>query len=310
MGKQVPQKIKDLYPYAFKRDQLYLASSFDEYFNLLLNAVKITKKNGEAVNFAVEDFAKRALFGGGAVGYDKLIDKFYFVAGEGVNDLGNPYYLNFYTANGKTYRRVATYEPKEEGAYIINATPTKQAIADLIRETTDFMNECNVAIWQNLRACKTPYIVICRDDNLRLSFEQAIEQKQTGQAVVVVSNELGEGLKAVDIGVNYLADKFQEISDHRRDLLLNKLGIMSASYKKERVQGAEVNASLGQVTDYVYLLIDTFNKQCETYDIDYKMSFNGSLEEIYFDGDSEDGEAVQEVDVNDVEEKDKIKYGL
>ena len=66
--------------------------------------------------------------------------------------------------------------------------------------------------------------------------------------------------------------------------LLTKLGIMNANTdKRERVQVGEVNATLGQCLDYLYLLIDTFNKQCETYEIPYKMIINSSIEELYVD---------------------------
>ena len=57
---------------------------------------------------------------------------------------------------------------------------------------------------------------------------------------------------------------------------------MSANIdKKERVQVGEVNTTINQATDYIYLLIDTFNKQCESYDLPFKMSCNGSIEELY-----------------------------
>ena len=168
----------------------------------------------------------------------------------------------------------------------------------LIKETTDFMTNCDVAMRQNLEACKTPYIVVCKNEDLRLSFEQALQQKVLGQACIIVSEDLGDGLKAVDVGVNYLIDKFAEARDTERDTLLTKLGILTANTdKKERVQSAEVNANLGQASDYIYLLIETFNKQCKTYDLPFKMVFNGSMEEIYIN----DGNDIDEVDVNDVE---------
>lgn len=300
------KKIKDLNPVSNKPYGVY--SRFEEYFNLLVNAVKITAKNGNSINFDIETFVKRGLFENGAMGYDKITKKWFYVYGQGLNELGNPTDLILVTANGKTMSRKASYENVDDGVYRIMALPVAMSMSQLIKETTDFMTNCDVAMRQNLEACKTPYIVVCKDENLRLSFEQAIQQKQQGQAVVVVSEQLGDGLKAIDIGVNYLVDKFSEARDMERDTLLNKLGIMTANInKKERVQSAEVNATLGKATDYIYLLIDTFNKQMETYGLDFEMSLNGSLEDIYID-DTDDGEQqgkdeVVDVDVNDVERK-------
>lgn len=300
-------KIKDLNPASNKPYGVY--SRFDEYFNLLMNAVKVVSAStGEDINYAVETFIKRGLFENGAMGYDKITQKWFYVYGQGLNELGNPTDLILVTANGKTLPRKAYYDKDIDGAYKIDALPVSMSMAQMIKATTTFMENCEVAMRQNLEACKTPYIVVCKNKDLQLSFEQAIQQKQDGQAVVVVSEELGEGLKAINIGVDFLVDKFSEARDQERDTLLNKLGIMTANInKRERVQSAEVNATLGQATDYIYLLIDTFNKQCEAYDIDYKMVLNGSLEEIYLN-DVEDNEKIKEVDVNDVEVERKTNY--
>lgn len=298
------RKIKDLNPVSTcKANGVY--SRFDEYFNLLMNAVKVVSAQGEeAINYETETFLKRGLFENGAMGYDKLTKQWYYIYGQGLNEFGNPTSLIFVTANGKTFERKAYYENEEDGAYKVDALPTNMSMSQLIKATTDFMTNCEVAMTQNLDACKTPYIVVCKDEKLRLSFEQALQQKQTGQAVVVVSEDLGDGLKAVDIGVTYLVDKFAEARDTERDTLLTKLGILTANTdKKERVQSAEVNASLGQASDYIYMLIDNFNKQCDSYGIPYKMVFNGSMEEIYLQDVDGDGD----IDVNDIEKGQQIQ---
>lgn len=296
MAKVGSKKIRDLNP--VKRKPYGVYSRFDEYFNLLLNSVQIkVKSTGKGLDYATEHYVKYGLFDGGAMGYDKVANKWASCYGEGLNEQGNPTSLIFVTANGKTWTRDAYYEDKKDGAYLVKALPNvTMTMSSLIKETTDFMKNCDVAMRQNLEACKTPFIVICKDEDLRLSIEQAIQQKQQGQAVIVVSEQLGDGLKSIDIGVNYLCDKFKEIRDEERNTLLNKIGIMTNSIeKRERVQSAEVNATIGQATDYIYLLIDTFNKQCETYGLDFEMVLNGSLEEIYVDADG-DGQVDETTD--------------
>lgn len=297
------RKIKDLNPISICRaNGVY--SRFEEYFNLLMNAVKVVSAQGEAsINYEEETFLKRGLFENGSMGYDKITKKWYYVYGLGLNNDGDPTELCFVTANGKTFTRPAYYDNKDDGAYKVDALPINMSMSQMIKATTDFMINCEMAMTQNLEACKTPYIVVCKNENLRLSFETALQQKQTGQAVVVVSEELGDGLKAVDIGVTYLVDRFAEARDTERDTLLTKLGILTANIdKKERVQSAEVNATLGQASDYIYMLIDNFNKQCDSYGLPYKMLFNGSMEEIYLNDNEGDGD----IDVNDIEKGQQI----
>lgn len=296
------KKIRDLNPEKRKAPN-GVFSRYYEYLNLLLNAVRIKEKgSGKTLPFVVETFVKRALFENGFAGYDKITKQFYYVYGEGLDEYGLPTQLVFVTANGIAFTRKACYDKDEDGAYIIYGLPIPNlTMGAIIHETTQFMLNCDIAMRQNLEACKTPYIVVCRDDNLRLSFEQAIAQKESGQAALVVSSELGDGLKAIDIATNYLVDKFREARDAERDEMLNKFGILTSnSDKRERVQSAEVNATLGQASDYVYLLIDTFNKQAETYDLPYEMEFNGSMEEIYIEGGT-DTQPAEDTDVNDVE---------
>lgn len=300
-----PVKIKDLNPVGRKPYGVY--DRFTEFFNLLLNSVKIVvKSTGKELNFEVETFVKKTLFEDGAVGFDKLTRKFYLVFGEEINDYGNPKTLNFRTANGrKTFTRKASYEDEELGAYMIKALPSSMSMAKLIKETTDFIANCDVAMRQNLEASKTPYVMVVKNKDLLLSYEQTLQQKQNGQAVVLVSEDIANDVKSIDISVDFLVDKFREARDAERDTLLTKLGILTANTdKKERVQSAEVYSGLGQATDYIYLLIDTFNKQMETYGLDFEMVFNGSMEQIYID-DGDQSPAPNEDEQDAVNELNK-----
>lgn len=302
------RKVRDLNPE--RRARPYgTFSRYSEYLNLLLNAVKIIDKgSGETLPFVVETFVKRALFENGAAGYDKITKQWYFVYGEGLDEYGKPTELVLVTANGKAFTRKAYYDKDEDGAYeVLGLSIPNLTIGAIIQETTDFMQNCDLAMRQNLEACKTPYIVVCRDENLRLSFDTALQEKQLGQAAIVVNEELGDGLKAISVNTPYLVDKFEQARDAERDTLLNKLGILTSNVnKRERVQSAEVNATLGQATDYIYLLIDTFNKQCETYAIPCEMQFNGSMEEIYLNGGGQPKtNPADDTDVNDVEKGQK-----
>ena len=267
------KKIRDLNP-AFSGGA---STRFLEYKNLLINAVSI-----KGLKFNEERFVKSCLIENGAVGFDRLTDKWANVYGEGINDLGNPETLTFVFPNRSTYQRRAYYEPDEMGAYMILALPNTFALSTMIRETVEVEAMCDKAIRQNLKACQTPYIVVVKDEDTRLSVLQAIQEKEEGDPVVIVSADISEGLKGVQTETPYMVDKFVTYRDQERDRLLNKLGIMSANInKRERVQVGEVNATVGQCMDYIYLLIDTFNKQMETYGLPFEMVLNESLEELY-----------------------------
>lgn len=285
--------IRDLYPVRkFGRGGELL---YQEYKNLLMNAVTI-----DGVDFNTEVLIKDALIEGGVVGYDSITDKWAFVYGEGLNELGNPTNLTFVFRNGVAFARRAYYNPDPNGAYIIKALPSSMSLGAMIARTTDFLANCDTAINQNVNACKTPFIIVSRNKDIQLSIEHAIQQQQDGEPVIIVSEDLGDALKAVNISVDYIADRILTIRDAERDRLLNKLGIMSANInKRERVQVGEVNATVGQCEDYIYLMIDTFNKQMVTYNLPFEMKLNGSLETLYDNTTVETTKVNEEVISND-----------
>lgn len=258
-----------------------VAYRYDEFLNLLLNNIVITHKDGSAYEYQIETFIKKQLIECGRVGYDKVSKVWANISRTGrLNEYGNMTSLTFMLKNGKVFRRQASYENKPNGAYAIMALPHYFCLSVLIQETAEFISNCEIAIKQNLDAVKTPYIITAKSKDMRLSIEHAIQQKEDGTPVIVVDETLGDALKPQDTSVEYIADKIDELKQKRVDLLLNKLGIMSANInKKERVQVGEVNATVGQCLDYIYLMIDTFNKQMDYYGIDAVMSENTSLEE-------------------------------
>ena len=274
---------------------------FDEYFNLLMNSVKITN-----VDFNQERFIKRQLFDNGSVGYDRAVDLWAMVAASGaeLNALGNPTKLVLFSFNGRSYEKRASYEPNERGAYKIDVFPAPYSMAKMIKNTTDIMRECDLAAVQNLKGSKAPVIIVCRDPDIQLSIQQAIQQQQQGFPVVVVSPDIADGLKPVDMAANLILDQITTFRDHERDELLNKIGTMTANInKRERVQVGEVDATIGKVVDYSYSIIDTWNKQMETYGLPFKMEFNGSMEDLYadeiaHDPDKEENKETEDDDIS------------
>lgn len=269
-------KIRDLAPckrFAGHGDALY-----EEYKALLMNAVKISGLPSD-----IEKFVKSCLIENNQVGFDCITRRWAIAYGEGVNEYWNPTLIIFKFPNNRaSYQRPAFYEAAANGAYLIKALPTDVSFAEIIKATTDEMCECDISIRQNLKATRTPFVAVVKDENTRLSLLSAIEQKEEGKPAVVTSADIAEGLKGVVFDTPYIVDKVEQYRTIIRDRLLNKLGIMSANInKRERVQVGEVNATVGQCVDYIYLWIDTFNAQMEDYGLPYRMELNGALEELY-----------------------------
>jgi hypothetical protein len=274
---------------------------FDEYYSLLLNAIKITKKDDSLIVKSVENFIKKIITTDGIVGYDGVSNKWRKVILSGtLNDLDLEKSATFLIQNNGRYMKSLTYEESDGTKYyVIPSTENRLSFYELIKATTDFMYLCDEAINQNIESSKRAKIVVCRDENTRLSLQHAIVQNQSGQAVVMVSEGLADGLKGIDIDVNLFAGNLVEIRDQARDNLFNKLGILTANTnKRERVQATEVNATAGVASDYIYMLIDCFNSYCKTYGIDAKMNYNGSMEEMYLNKKNQGDDIVSD-DMNE-----------
>lgn len=258
---------------------------YNEFLNLLTNAIEIEGID----NYRQRKLVKRLLLEEGKVGYDGVTKKWYRISPQGKLDENGDYMsAKFLPNNGSAgFDADLSYEPKHEGAYLIDALPAYGiTFGDLIHEACDFMEQADLCARQNLDANKTPFVGVCKDEETRLSLIEALEQKRMGQCALIVSPELGDALKGVSFQTNFIADKALALRDQERDTLLNKLGVLTANTdKKERVQSTEVNAKLGECTDYIYMLIDTFNEQMEAYGLPFSMKYNGSMEELYEDGD-------------------------
>ena len=274
-------RVKDL-PKVEGADNTAPLYSSAEYLNLLANAVTI-----EGIDYKKARYAIKLLINEGAVGYDSITDRFYKISEIGKDEEGDPIKGMFYAQNNKKFTRYLSYEPKEDGAFYIRALPYGEiTFREIVERSGDFISLCDTALIQNLKACMTPYIVAVKDKDTLLSVRHALQQKEDGQAVLIVSEGLSDALQATKIGVEFLSDKFVELREGERDRLLKKMGIVTDITKGERVQTSEVDANVCQASDYIYMMIDTFNKQCEQYGLPFKMKANGTFEELYTEPDN------------------------
>lgn len=264
----------------------YLNVAFNDIYTLLLNAVKI-----EGVPFYKENFIKRALFSRGQVGYVRSADVWAYVSGEGLNGYEFPLSGIFASAKGEITRGELSYEADGD-KYLILANEVAYPLITTILVTCEFLATLDVGINQNAKAVRIPrYIAVSDDDDaaaLKLSLMYANEQIEEGIPVIKISEQMGKALTNVQMNVELIADRLLELKQEIRNELLTRLGILTAnSTKRERVQVGEVNAHVGECVDSIYVIIDCFNKQMQSYNLPFEMKLNGVIEDLYADGENE-----------------------
>lgn len=278
LNKSNVKKIRDLNPHNYFKD-----NEFEEFLGIAYNSIKIRPTDPNfKFGYVQEDFIKNQLLKSNYVGFDKLSGLFSVIYTYGLNEYWLPKYGTFVFPDGRSYTRALDYEPNKIGAYCIRALPTELTIARLIKRSTDKIAMGEALIRQNLPAVATPFIVQVRDKDVELSIKQAIQQRQEGKPVIVIDTNIADGIKGIQTYTEFISPQVDELNDKERNRLLNRLGTMTANInKRERVQATEVNATVGQCEDYLYILIDNVNNQFKTYGIPLVMEINNSLEELY-----------------------------
>lgn len=253
------------------------ASEYEFFKSLVKNAITI-----EGMTYIEEQFFLETLFNSNYVGYEGITKKFrkatpIFEDGDII-----PTKATFILGNQKSVDLNISYLP--EGLnYLFRGFPSSTTFSELVRSSTDIMKICDVSIIQNLLAVRSPQILECEDPETRLSLFHAIQQQQAGAPVVVVAKGFGNSLKSITTGVTPIFPQLYEYRQQVRDELLNRLGTLTANTnKKERVQATEVQATVGQCEDSIYIVIDNLNKQFKSYGFtQYEAKLNNSLEELY-----------------------------
>lgn len=263
-------------------------NEYEEFKGILKNALSISETTWEEQNRILD-----LLIENNRVGYDTVTDYWGEAAGLDFNKYRNPVWLEFIYPQGTPIKRRASYEPNPDGSYLIRGIPSDISFGKIIKAATDVIELCDNVIMQNLAANKTPEIVVVPDADTRLSVLQAIQQKQQGAPAIVVSDKILDALKGVPLNTPFIVNEVYTFRQQVRDNLINKLGTMSANInKRERVQVGEVNATVGQCEDYIYMLIDNFNRQMESFGLKPRISLNNSLEELYTVGGVSDMEST------------------
>lgn len=243
---------------ALKKSQEYKETYLKRFSTFFHNAVKI-----ETNEF--KDLPKRylleTLMNKGAIAFDRSLRLFLPFTESGVDIYGLPTQYTLIGMNG--FNKLCT--PDE--VVILRANDLRVPLQIYLEQQASKLADIDMAIEQNLNAIRTMSLVEVPDKATMLSFSNLESAREIGASVVFVnkSANIQGNIKVSQTGAEYLIDKLQEA---RREILnetFQTLGIGTMNtYKKERVQSAEVEASNFYTIDSINTLIDTFN-----YDADF-----------------------------------------
>lgn len=262
----------------------------ERYYNEYINRFSIFFHNSVSIETTqFKDLPKRyllrTLMNKGAIAFDKTTQLFLPFTASGIDIYGLPERYNLIGMNGYT----KMCDPEE--VVILRANDKMIPIQFYLEQQSVKLAEIDMAIDQNLEAIKTMSLVEVPDKATMLSFSNLESARQIGASVVFVnkSANIKGNINVASTGAEYLVDKLQEA---RREILnetFQTLGIGTMNtYKKERVQSAEVEASNFYTIDSINTLIDTFNYDADYGEIDIHLKPNTIVSSVLEEDPEED----------------------
>lgn len=238
-----------------------------------------------------ERFVKRALLERGEMAYfgtftnPETVNAFVCGGSRGVDIYGDPLAYVLAPMSGQAF----TVDANSEMLAVIRANAMRYPVADAIRFAAERLADCEVAISANLVHCNSTDFIPVKDEKQVMTLKTAMRNKQLGLPTVYVRDEeqtaLTRGQSAFSMSGDFFADRIAMLRDQYRNELLAKIGTLTANrYKKERVQSSEVNAGVGEVIDFVYMLIDQYNHDAELNGLPYRMRLNSAIADLYTEG--------------------------
>lgn len=226
-------------------------------------------------------YVKRVLFDCGfIIATKKYNDEWHlFKAGELYNDgldiYGYPNRIGIIFENGKFLNDLKL----NEDAFIIRYTPTQKGLREWLKLMCMRIARIDLAIENNTIMSSMGFVYSCDGVNIK-SMKEALRQASQGDFAVFSTQSITDKINTDKAQAQFFADKMYQLKEKYVKEVLNRLiGIASTSDKKERTTSFDTN--LGESVDVAYMYVDTFNNDCEKYEIPFKMSINSTIEELY-----------------------------
>ena len=216
----------------------------------------------------------RVLKNRGGIAYDKQTKVYLPFSREGIDLYGLPKRYILIGYDGTVLTRNA------DEVVILRANDLEYSIEEYIENQVKKLVDYDLAIEQNLEACKTMTIAEVADNAQLMSFENMVNAKRVGATFIFVNKKsmTGGELKVQPTNAVYLVDKIRQDRKECMNETLSAIGINVANVdKKERVQDAEIRASQGFALDCISTLVQTFNHDAKVGGLKIRLKANTSL---------------------------------
>lgn len=275
---------------AQKRRRGYFDTYFTRFCTFFHNAVRIET---EEFKDLPKRYLLKTLMTKGGIAFDKELRLFLPFVKSGIDIYGLPKAYNLIGMNGFTKQR------KADEVVILRANDLQVPLSIYLEQQADKLAEIDMAIKQNLDAIKIMSVIEVPDKATMLSFSNLENARELGASVLFVNKGVNVkgNVTAVQTGAQYFVDKLQEARTQILNETFQTLGIGTMNtYKKERVQSAEVEASNFYTIDSINTLIDTFNYDAEYGGLDIRLVPNTIVTSVLEETDEEMEEQGEEID--------------
>lgn len=258
---------------AFKKREVYYNEYVSRFCSLYHNSFDFENLPKELP----KRYLIRTLLRRGSIAYDKVTDTYLRYAGIGVDLYGLPIEYELYGYNGFVARR------KADEVVILRVNDLSLPILPYINIQCNKLVEFDMAVEQNLEAIKTMTIAEVADTKQELTLKNIATARSIGATKIFVNKKAitGSGINIQGTGAQYLISDLLRDKQIIRNEILTALGIPTANTdKRERVQGMEITASIGETSANIYTCVDTFNYDAEVGGLKIRMKVNTNVDEI------------------------------
>ncbi|MBQ1755509.1 MAG: hypothetical protein IIZ96_02120 [Oscillospiraceae bacterium] len=156
---------------------------------------------------------------------------------------------------------------RSEGARYVRANAEGSPTYPFLMRSAIMLDIADRSIAANIRAQIYGRVIKVPDNMTDDDVEAMIAALESGKPFPLSSTAF-DMLRGEDISVPFTADRVAAVRSMIWGEMMKRVGSVAADhYKRERTQSAEVSASVAEAIDMVYIMINTFNDDCERQEI-------------------------------------------